>query len=47
MTPAKKMPALVDGALLRQKLADLDSGPQLRKRVVEVLKETITAARAR
>ncbi len=46
MTPAKKPPALVDGAVLRQRLTDIEAGANLRKRVVEVLKETITAARA-
>jgi len=46
MTQTKKLPALVEGALLRQRLADLGSGADLRKRVVEVLKETIKAARA-
>ncbi|MGE0008500.1 MAG: [protein-PII] uridylyltransferase [Parvibaculaceae bacterium] len=46
MTPAKKPPALVDGPLLRRSLADLETGPDHRRRVVAVLKETITAARA-
>jgi [protein-PII] uridylyltransferase len=46
MTQMRKPAALVDVALLRRKLADLEAGPDLRKRVVEVLKETIKAARA-
>jgi len=46
MTLARKPPALVDSAALRQRLAELATGPDLRKRVVEILKETIKAARA-
>jgi len=45
MTPTRKPSALIDGALLRQRLTDIETGPNSRKRVVEVLKETITAAR--
>ncbi|MGE3875019.1 MAG: [protein-PII] uridylyltransferase [Parvibaculaceae bacterium] len=46
MTQAKKPPALIDGAVLRQKLQDLETGSDVRKRVVAILKEAITAARA-
>jgi [protein-PII] uridylyltransferase len=46
MTQAKKLGALIDGAALRARFAALSPGNDLRKRVVDILKETIAGARA-
>ena len=44
--PARKPGQLVDGAALRSRLAGLEPGGDLRKRVVDILKETLASARA-
>ncbi|TMJ36375.1 MAG: [protein-PII] uridylyltransferase [Alphaproteobacteria bacterium] len=46
MMPARKPGQLVDGAALRSRLAGLEPGGDLRKRVVDILKETLASARA-
>src|SRR5437868_13945643 len=43
---AKKSTALIDGAALRARLAELPPGKDLRPRIVVILKETLAAARA-
>jgi len=46
MTSIKKSVPLIDGTVLRARLAELQPGKDLRPRIVAILKETLAAARA-
>jgi [protein-PII] uridylyltransferase len=46
MTSTKKSAPLIDGTVLRARLAELEPGKDLRPRIVAILKETLAAARA-